>query len=327
MKVVIRDSVVVTETGDGGVVVNAETREELRLDRNAMTIWKALAATGTMEAASQRLHEQSPRAKDELDAELGALVAKLADLELIRIVDGRGAFLGRGRLRDSAFGRWVGRSAFGIREWAGWWLDARFDRRFGTDTSGIVEVRKTGVQGPNARFAIYYEATPTRVIRRALRSGVPAPEGYVFVDYGSGKGRTLLVASEFAFKRIIGVELSWKLHATAQQNIRVYRGRGMRCTDVTSICCDAAEFELPANDLVLYFYTPFHGPVFDEVLERIKASFALRPRRLIILAYSSRRDQMAKLSSQPFVTRHREIPLRYELTRVAQRRLHVFTND
>lgn len=38
-------------------------------------------------------------------------------------------------------------------------------------------------------------------------------EEYTFIDLGSGKGRALLIASEYPFRAVVGVELSPKLHA------------------------------------------------------------------------------------------------------------------
>ena len=42
---------------------------------------------------------------------------------------------------------------------------------------------------------------------------------FVFVDLGSGKGRTLLMASDYPFRRIVGVELLPALHQAAQENL------------------------------------------------------------------------------------------------------------
>src|SRR5277367_4265889 len=61
---------------------------------------------------------------------------------------------------------------------------------------------------------------------------------FVFVDLGSGKGRTLLMASDYAFRRIVGVELLPALHQAAQENVSKYRSESQRCFSVKSICAD-----------------------------------------------------------------------------------------
>lgn len=41
----------------------------------------------------------------------------------------------------------------------------------------------------------------------------------VFLDYGSGKGRALIMAAQYPFRRILGVEFSPQLSLIASQNI------------------------------------------------------------------------------------------------------------
>src|ERR1700720_4110481 len=46
---------------------------------------------------------------------------------------------------------------------------------------------------------------------------------FTFIDLGSGKGRTLMMASDYPFRRIMGVELLPALHQAAQDNLSKYR--------------------------------------------------------------------------------------------------------
>ena len=95
-----------------------------------------------------------------------------------------------------------------------------------------------------------------------LLGGVPvAHEHYTFIDYGSGKGRALLLAAEWPFKAIIGVEFSRELHRIAEDNLRTYQNPGYRCRDIRTLCMDAVEFELPHEPAILYFYNPFSEAV------------------------------------------------------------------
>jgi hypothetical protein len=330
VKIIIPDFVIVAEREHGGVIINSVTGEEFGLNEREMRMWKVLAATGDVDVTRDVMVSQVGISRETFVDEVNVLLSRLVPPGLIRQVDvdtDRFGAWAPGPLKGTGFAIRIGRKARDFRERFGWWLDARFDRRFGTDTTGRAARRQVYLDGPSARDAIHYEATPTRVIRRALKSAVPNPEHCVFVDYGSGKGRVLLLASDYPFKRVVGVELSGLLHITAQHNIRVYHGGKHRCPDVSSVCCDAAQFELPDDDLVLYFYTPFQGSVFAKVLENIRAWNTRCSRRLILIAYSSRPDQIDAIASQPIVTRRWEIPLRYEWTRIAQRRLYVFTND
>jgi len=328
MKIVVPNCVNATETGDGGMLVNRATGEELRLDARAMALWNVLVSADTLDdALGLRFRQHPGTPEQEIAREINNFIAKLTVLELIQIRDERPLL----RMLGALFGpRTTARLAYHIdalQERRRWWLDARFDRRFGTDTSGIVPIDRLEFGGPSARFAVHYEPTPERILRVALTAAVATPEHFVFVDFGSGKGRALLLASELPFLRVMGVELSWKLHAIAMENIRRFRSGRQRCADVTSLYVDATAFELPEEDLVLYFYTPFQGPVFDAVIDRIAQSLAARPRRLVIVAYSSRKDQMERIAAQKFVTHWRIVPLQPDPTRLIRHELFVFTND
>lgn len=52
---------------------------------------------------------------------------------------------------------------------------------------------------------------------------------FTFVDLGSGKGRALLMASDYPFRRIVGVELLPALHQIAELNLAQYRSDSQKC--------------------------------------------------------------------------------------------------
>jgi hypothetical protein len=81
-------------------------------------------------------------------------------------------------------------------------------------------------------------------------------ENYTFVDFRSGKGRALLPASEFPFRRILGLEFSPELHRTAEENIRRYNSATQKCRDIQSLNVDFADFALPPEASVLFFFHP-----------------------------------------------------------------------
>jgi hypothetical protein len=77
---------------------------------------------------------------------------------------------------------------------------------------------------------------------------------FTFVDLGSGKGRTLLMASEYSFRRILGVELLPELNRVAQVNLEKYKSETQKCFHVESCCGDACEFAFPPEPMVLYLF-------------------------------------------------------------------------
>ena len=108
-----------------------------------------------------------------------------------------------------------------------------YDLRHGVRTRGIVPVSRLGLTDES----IQYEGIAPRTLRVTIDALGPV-EGFTFIDLGSGMGRAVLVASEFPFRRVVGVEISAELHAIASDNARRYRGR-QRCRDVELVHMDA----------------------------------------------------------------------------------------
>jgi Predicted O-methyltransferase len=106
---------------------------------------------------------------------------------------------------------------------------------------------------------------------------------FTFLDLGSGKGRTLLMASDYPFQRIIGVELLPSLHEIAQHNLKVYKSESQKCFALESVCADAATFPLPEVPLILYLFNPFPESVMRRVLSNLATSFQRRPRQVYVL--------------------------------------------
>jgi SAM-dependent methyltransferase len=115
--------------------------------------------------------------------------------------------------------------------------------------------------------------------RTALKTGL---EDFTFVDLGSGKGRVLLMAAQYGFKKIIGVEYMPEWHHVAEENIRKFVAEHKIDAAIQTLCMDALDFDFPAGPLVLYLFNPFPEPILAAVLERLRESLLKNPRPLIV---------------------------------------------
>ena len=123
----------------------------------------------------------------------------------------------------------------------------------------------------------------------------------VFIDYGSGAGRAVLLAAQYPFKAVIGIELAPWLHAQAQANLRAFPASAQRAARIELLCGDATAFVPPTDPLVLYFYTPFGVGPMQRVRARLEASLRERPRPVtIVLAYCFRQTREL-LEKSPFL--------------------------
>ena len=161
--------------------------------------------------------------------------------------------------------------------------EREFDERHGVDTAGVVHLAALDIASPNKDLGVRYQAANPALVRRLLAQ-IPIDSGeYVFMDFGAGKGRTALLASEFPFRRIVGVEFSPELVDVARANVARFRSRAQRCPDVEFLCLDAVDIEISADPVVLFFYNPFGEPVMHRVMERVCGSLDERPRAAYVV--------------------------------------------
>lgn len=113
-----------------------------------------------------------------------------------------------------------------------------------------------------------------------------AVDGFTFIDLGSGKGRTLLMAASYPFRRIIGMELLGELNAVAARNIAGYRGDAQQCFAIESHTGDARYFPFPAEPTVLYLFNPFPRHIWREVLSHLDASLHAAPRKVYVIYHN-----------------------------------------
>jgi hypothetical protein len=111
-------------------------------------------------------------------------------------------------------------------------------------------------------------------------------QDFVFLDLGSGKGRTLLMAADYPFRRIVGVELVPALHQAAQENLSKYRSESQKCFSLESICADATDFPLPAEPTVLYLFNPFPEAGLKRMIANLERSLLAHPRAVYVLYHN-----------------------------------------
>jgi len=109
---------------------------------------------------------------------------------------------------------------------------------------------------------------------------------FTFVDLGSGKGRTLLMASDYPFRRILGVELIPSLNEIAQQNLAQYHNESQKCFALESICTDATTFALPEGALVIFLFNPFPESGLRRALANLQKSLDAHPRPIYVVYHN-----------------------------------------
>jgi hypothetical protein len=185
-------------------------------------------------------------------------------------------------LRDSTPSRL--RARFGDAEYD-------WDHRVNT-TSGAVGWR-------DRLLGVFYSAyQPTEPVSfHEMLEALQESEGllladFIFLDLGSGKGRTLLMASDYPFRRIVGVELLPALNEIARENISVYKSDSQKCFALESICADGTNFPIPDNEVVIYLFNPFSAAALQKAAANMVASFRANPRPMYVLYHNPEHERI-----------------------------------
>jgi len=134
-----------------------------------------------------------------------------------------------------------------------------------------------------------YQATDPVVFGELMQCFAIDHSKFTFVDLGSGKGRVLLMAAEYPFKRIIGVELLPELSAVAEANLRRVRERASEIStnQIELRLGDARDFEFPNEPLLVYLFNPFPEFVVRRVLGNLEESIRRHPRPVYVAFHNN----------------------------------------
>ena len=163
-----------------------------------------------------------------------------------------------------------------------------FDKRFGTITSPILTQYELPEKISMQRFQTSgrYHPSPISSVRAALETlpnHAVRYEDFTFIDIGSGMARNLLLAAEYPFREIIGIEHSPYLHELAEMNVKAYASVGRNCENIRLICADALQYRFPSGNLVLYFWHPFTNEIADRFFAGVESHLARGKNRMILV--------------------------------------------
>lgn len=163
--------------------------------------------------------------------------------------------------------------------------DGFFDRKYGTNTSGRILLKDLTIKGKNVEAGTWYGPMSPKLFRQIMSHLKINYGEFQFVDFGSGKGRVLLMASSYGFNKIIGVEFAQELHRITNNNICVYELYTKKSNKIENIFEDATNYIIPNCPLVIFFNSPFTGKVMEQVLKNISTSFITNPRKIFLIFY------------------------------------------
>jgi SAM-dependent methyltransferase len=177
-----------------------------------------------------------------------------------------------------------------------------FDLEFGVRTSGLIAGRYLNAGLRNDRHVTAYYAIAPSVFKGILvrwrRCRPIAPiDAYTFIDLGAGMGRALLLAAEYPFRAVVGVEMHPTLARIARRNLALWRTAGRSRVPTRVYCRDATAFPLPLGPCLVFLFNPFGAPVLRRILRSWKQTAASRIEPVDILYVND--EQRNVLATEP----------------------------
>lgn len=145
------------------------------------------------------------------------------------------------------------------------------DKALGTETGGIEPPEAIYGKDRNAGSFPYMGSQPSTV-RLALRQ-LGDLHDHAFVDIGCGKGRPMIVATEFPFREVIGYDLTSRLVDIANRNAQIVARHFPERVPMRAYAADALQAALPAGKLVIYLFNPFGIQTMTRLLASLVAAY------------------------------------------------------
>ena len=160
------------------------------------------------------------------------------------------------------------------------------DKQYGIETSKPYSFARilTGEEKLDRQNRGYAASQPA-IIRKAIETlGNVAGAG--FVDLGCGKGRVLVVASEFPFARIVGVDLSEALCRIAEGNAAIIRRKFPERPPIELVNGNAAVLPVfEEKTIVVFLYNSFGETITRQLSDGIRTLIESAPDKKVFLIY------------------------------------------
>jgi hypothetical protein len=158
-----------------------------------------------------------------------------------------------------------------------------FDLRHGVDTSGLMYADGLDTGHPHDRLSSGYYATAPSLFhsgislwKDTLSATNYTTQQYAFFDAGCGKGRVLMMATQYDFRQVVGVELHPWLAKVASRNLRKWVASGRSASQAQVVNGDVLAVAFPTGPVLVYLFNSFEREMVQALLRRLVEISATR---------------------------------------------------
>lgn len=176
-----------------------------------------------------------------------------------------------------------------------------FDLRFGTDSFRRATLSELGTEQKTGYDFAGWGTCPVNesFFHEMMRASAADLSRFTFIDVGAGKGKALMLATEYPFRRILGVEIDEQLVSIARRNLTRYQSKRRKKVAVELLCQDFLQWPVPREPALLFFNDPFPYHLADRALAHVEASVRAHPRPLLVLYRKAELDVIERLDASP----------------------------
>jgi SAM-dependent methyltransferase len=160
--------------------------------------------------------------------------------------------------------------------------DLSFDWKYGTDTGGWVPSDALDAESANQLHSVSYQPTKSRPLLLLLAK-LELPKACTFLDIGAGKGRVLLIACQYGFERVVGIEFSPSLCTIARKNVETFSRKTKRRWPIDVIKADVTTYNFRNEERVFFMFNPFDAVILGQVVNNIRRSLQSDPRPIWLI--------------------------------------------
>jgi hypothetical protein len=156
------------------------------------------------------------------------------------------------------------------------------ERKYGIDSTGTESLWQYDIGEEDLSAAEAYQPSGYYILEKLMDRLPDETKSGGLYDFGCGKGRTLVVAMAYGFKKLTGIEIIYELARDAEENIK--RSKVYSKEVKYSIINQRAQDSIISDDSTVFlFFNPFKDYIMSEVLGNILDSYQRAPRTLYVV--------------------------------------------
>ena len=155
------------------------------------------------------------------------------------------------------------------------------ERKYRLNTVGFEPTEQMNIKRYMMDLAYSYMPSNYKLLEHVFNEVNRYDHNQTFLDIGCGKGRAMMVAAHYDFKKITGVEINLDYCSNLSEKAIEYQNEFDCSFEI--ICNDASEYLIPDDVQTIFFYNPFKEPVMRKVVDKIVDSATKNNRPLYII--------------------------------------------